>query len=125
MVDDKIDGNEGLYDPGVLAHPAGNAAHGGKVAEKGNARKVLEQNAADDERDLLGAMGRGLPCRELPDVRLGYFFSFAISKDRFEDDADRDGEAGYAVKACSLKRGKGIEPALFACARIEFTKGVE
>jgi hypothetical protein len=58
-------------------------------------------------------------------VRFRDLLAVTIAKDRFEDDPDRDGEAGYAVKACSLKRGKGIEPALFACARIEFTKGVE
>ena len=70
-------------------------------------------------------MGRGFPYRELSDVRLSDLLAVAIAKDRFEDDADRDGEAGYAVKAYSLKRRKGIELSFFARAGLEFTKGAE
>ena len=90
-----------------------------------NAGKVLEQNAADDEGNLFGAVGCGFPGSKLPDMLFGDLFPVTIPEDRFEDDADRDGQTGYAAKACLLQRGKGIELSLFARAGIEFPERIE
>jgi hypothetical protein len=70
-------------------------------------------------------MGRGLPCRELSDVRFSDFLAVEIAKDRFEDDADRDGETRDRAEPGLFEGGKGIEASFLARAGIEFTKGVE
>jgi len=125
MVNDKVDGNKGLDDARIFAHPVGSAAHCGEVAEEGDPREVLEEDARDDERDLFGTMGCGHPGRELPDVCFRDLLTVAVAKDRFEHDADRDGEARDRAEPGLFEGGKGIEFPFLARAGIEFTKSVE
>jgi hypothetical protein len=121
MVDNKVNGNEGLDDTGIFAHPAGSATHGREVAEQGDTGEILEQDTADDKWDLFGAMVCRLPGCELPDVRLRDLFAVAIAKDRFEDDTDRDRKAGDPAEPGLFQRGQGMELSFFACTGIEIS----
>src|SRR5690349_20072602 len=50
VVDNKVDGNQGLDDSGVLAHARGGRTHRGKVDQKRNAGKVLKDDPRDNKR---------------------------------------------------------------------------
>ena len=89
VVDDEVDRHEGLDHLGVFAHLRGHAAHRGEVAEQRHAGEVLQHDARQHERDLLGAFRVRLPGGELAHVLLGDLLAVAIPEHRLEHDADR------------------------------------
>ena len=125
MVDDQVDGHEGFDDARVAACPLDRAAHGGQVAEQRHAGEVLQQDAADDEGDLLGAFGRRLPGGKLPDVGLRDLFPVAVPEHGLEHDPDGDGQARDGAEARLFQRGKGMELPFFTRAGIKVLKGFE
>jgi hypothetical protein len=90
VVDDQVHRHQRLDHLRVVAHLRRHAAHRGEIAEQRHAGKVLKHDARHDERNLLGALGRRLPVRQLLDVRLGDFLAVAVPEHRFEHDADGD-----------------------------------
>ena len=65
VVDDEIDRHQRLDDLRILAHVARDGAHRREVDEQRHAGEVLQHDARDDERDLVGARGLRLPVGEL------------------------------------------------------------
>ena len=55
MIDDELDRHQRLDQLGIFAELARCAAHGGEVGERRKAGEVLQHDAGDDERNLLGA----------------------------------------------------------------------
>ncbi len=94
------------------------APHGREIAEQRYARRAIEHDAADYERNLRRARRVGLPAREVEDVLLEHRLAIAISKQRFEDDADRDGKPGNPRSGVPLEGGKRVDVASLARAEI-------
>jgi hypothetical protein len=123
VVDDQVDGHERLDDLRVLAELGHGRAHGGEVHEERHTGEVLQHDAGDDEGDLLGAGGLGLPGGEIAHGALGDALAVAVAQEGFEDETDGDGEAGN-LEAGLLERGQRVEGVLGAVGG-ELLKGVE
>ena len=89
VVHHQVDRDERLDHLRVLAHLLRHAAHCGEVAEQRHAGEVLQHDAREHERDLVGALRVGLPAGELVHVRLRDLLAVAIPEHRLEHDADR------------------------------------
>jgi hypothetical protein len=68
VVDDEVDGDEGLDHFRIAAHAVDGGAHGGEVDEEWDAGEVLEDDACDDEGDFEIAGGFGVVVCEVGDV---------------------------------------------------------
>ena len=90
VVDHQVDRHQRLDKLGVVAHLVRHAAHRGEVGEQWHAGEVLQHDACEHERDLVGARRVRLPAGELAHVRLGDLLAVAVSEHRFEHDAHRD-----------------------------------
>ncbi len=64
MVDDQVDGDERLDDPSVFARALRRGAHGREIDEQRDAGEVLQEDARDHERDLVGALAIAGPVRK-------------------------------------------------------------
>ena len=90
MVDDEVDRDERLDRLRVLAHVGGDVAHRGEVGEQRHAGEVLQHDARDDERDLVGARARSAPSWRAPSRALRVtFLPSQLRSTAFEHDADR------------------------------------
>ena len=65
VVDDQVDRHQRLDRLRILAQRVGDVAHRRQVGEQRNAGEVLQHDARDDERDLVGARAGRRPVREL------------------------------------------------------------
>jgi hypothetical protein len=90
MIDDEIDRHERLDDFRVPAEALDRAAHRSEIDDERHAGEVLQDNARNDERDLLVGRLLRIPICQRLDILAANLFSVAISKDRFEHDADAD-----------------------------------
>ena len=96
----------------VAAAPRDRRAHRGEVDEQRHAGEVLQQDARDDERDLLRARRLRLPARERFDVLVADAPAVEIAQHRFEHDAKahrqprdaRDAPPSRAAAASSTYR---------------------
>jgi hypothetical protein len=108
VVDDEIDGDEGLDARGIGAGGFGGVAHRSEVDDEGDAGEVLQDDAGDGEGDLVVAGRFGVPVREVFDIGLGDFEAVEVAEEGFQDDADGDGEAGDVGDAESFEGGEGV-----------------
>jgi hypothetical protein len=122
VVHHQIHRHEGFDHFGVLAHLVGDAAHRREVGEQGHAGEILQHDAGEHERDLVGARGVRLPAGELLDVFLGDLLAVAIPEHRFEHDADRYRQARDPAQAGLFQRGQGVELAGLAGGEFEVLK---
>ena len=91
MIYHQINRNERLDQSGVFTHSLDRRAHRREIYKQRNTRKILQNYAGDDERDLLRAFVRWSPRRKLTDMRFADFFSAVeVTQNGFENDADRD-----------------------------------
>ena len=125
VVDDEVDRNEGLDDAGLAAEAGDGTAHGGEIDKEGDAGEVLEDDAGDDEGDLLGGRGLGVPGGQGLDVLLMHLASVAVTQNRLEDHADRVGEAGDLSESLLLEGGKRVVGAGLALGGLEGADGLE
>ncbi len=101
-------GTSGSMRLGVLPSRGGDVAHRGQVGQQRHAGEVLQHHARHDERDLVGALGVGLPVGELPHVLGGDLLAVAVAQHRLQHDAQRHRQArrrwGTAWPARAAKR---------------------
>ncbi len=109
MVDDQVDRDEGLDHLRLPAHPGYRGAHGREVDEERHAGEVLEDDAGDHKGDLLGPGRLRLPGGQGANGVLGHPPAVAVSKEGFQDDADRHRKP-RDIEARLRERGKRMEP---------------
>ncbi len=93
VIHHQVDRHQRLDHLGLLAHLRRHTAHCGEVAEQRYPGEVLQHDAGDDERDLIGARRDRLPVGELADVLLAHLLAVAIAQHRLEHQADRHRQA--------------------------------
>jgi hypothetical protein len=118
VIDDEVDRHQRLDRLGVLAHRLGDRAHRRQVGEQRHAGEVLQDDAGDDERDLVLARRVGLPASDLDDVLGRDLLAVAVAQHRLEDDAHRNRQAGD-VRIGLLQLGQRVEAAGLARAGLE------
>ena len=89
VVHHQIHRHQGLDALGVTPHPLGHIAHRGEIGQERHTREVLQHHACNDERDLLGPGGVGLPVREFLDMLLGDFLAIDIAQHGLQHDPHR------------------------------------
>lgn len=94
MVNDQIDGNEGLHAFGIGAELCGGVAHGGEVYEKRHSGEVLQDYSRHYEWNFVVAGVLGIPSGEALYVLQVREFSVAVAKHAFEHNSDADRQAG-------------------------------
>ena len=119
VINDEIDGDEGLDDGGIGSGCFGGVTHGGEVYNKGDAGKILKDDAGYGEGDLVIAGGLGLPVGEVFDVGFGDFSSVEITKEGLENDADGNREAGDIGDAEIFEGRKRVVGGIVARAGFE------
>ena len=87
VVDDELDGLEGVDPLGVAAEGGHRVAHRGEVDDAGDAGEVLEDDAGDGEGDLLAGLRLGVPVRERLDVGLEHAPAALGAKQVLQEDA--------------------------------------
>jgi hypothetical protein len=94
VIDHEIYGDEGFDDFRIFFEAGDCIAHSSKVDEERDAGEVLEDDAGDRERDFLRGWLLGIPAGEIFDIAGARLKAVAVTEDRFENDAERDREAG-------------------------------
>ena len=93
VIDDEVDGHEGLDQLGIAAQFFYRGTHRREIDEERDAGEVLEDDSSDGEGDFdLGGRFR-VPIGEVFDVFLADFDPVAVAQNGFEHDADRNGQA--------------------------------
>ena len=88
VVDDEINGNEGLDDAGLAAEASNGAAHGGEIDKKRYAGKVLEDDTCDHKGDFLGSGGLGVPRGEGLHILLMDLAAITVTEHRLQHHTD-------------------------------------
>jgi hypothetical protein len=123
VVDHQVDRHQRLDRLRVLAHLGGHVAHRGQVGQQRHAGEVLQHDASDDERDLVGALGGRLPAGELLDVLGRHLLAVAVAQHALQHDAHRDRQAVH-VRVLLGELGQGEEAALLAGCGLETLEGL-
>ncbi len=92
VVDDELDGLQGIDLPGIAAHLLHGVAHRGQVDHGGYTREILEQNPARTERDLAVRLGGGIPPGQAPDVVGRHRRAVFVAQQVLEQDLEREGQ---------------------------------
>ena len=111
VVDHQIDRHLRLDDFGVAPRPVHRAAHGCEVDDERDAGEILQEDAGDDERDLVGPFALRLPAGEGLDVRVADPFAVHVAQERLEHDAQAEREPGDRLELLRQLR-KGVELAV-------------
>src|SRR5450830_427141 len=114
VIDHQVDRHQWLDLLGVDTHFCSHVTHGGQVGQQWYAGEVLQHDARDYERDLVGALGGRAPVRQLLDVFFGDFFAVAVAQYRFQYDANRHRQAGNVDAQAFFQCRQGIQLALLA-----------
>jgi hypothetical protein len=93
VIDDELDGLQRVDALRVAPHALHRVAHRGEVDDAGDAGKVLEQNAARRERDLLTRLRGGLPVRDGLDGRHVDRHAVFRAQEVLEEDLQRKRQA--------------------------------
>jgi len=107
---------------GILAQSLRHAAHGSQVGQQGHAGEVLQHHARHRERDLLGALGVGLPAGQLLHVRGRHPFAIAMAQHALQHDAQRLRQSRDR-RELARQLGQRIEAALLTRGRLEGPQG--
>ena len=118
VVDDQVHRHQRLDGLRVLAHVGRHVAHRRQVGEQRHAGEVLQHDARDDERNLVDALGVGLPARELGHMLGNDLLAVAVAHHAFEDDADRHRQTIH-VRIGLRELGQREELALAPRRRLE------
>ncbi len=108
VIDDQVDRHQRFDASRRASFGNGGIAHGGEVGEQRHAGEVLQDDAGDDEGDLLAARRVRLPAGEFADVRLGHRDPVDMAQQAFEDDTQRDRQAAGIGKAGGGQRRQGV-----------------
>ena len=113
VVNDQIDGNEGLHAFGIGAELCGGVAHGRQIHEQRHAGEVLQYYARDHERHFVVARVLGVPRGKPPDIALRGEFSAAVAQYAFEHYPHAHRQAGD-VEPAFFEGGKAVYETLRA-----------
>jgi len=94
VIDHEIDGDEGLDDFGVFFEAGDGIAHGSEVDKERDTGEVLQDDAGNGEGNFFGRGLLGVPAGEVFDIAGTGLKAVTVPKDRFENDAEGDGEPG-------------------------------
>jgi hypothetical protein len=119
VVDHQVDRHQRLDHLRIGPIFFADAAHRGEVGEQRHAGEVLQHDARDDERDLVGARAFGCQFASCADVLLGDLLAVAVAQHRLEHDPDRDRQAirstnsftGVAASFFGSSTGRGSRSA--------------
>jgi hypothetical protein len=125
VVYDEIHRHEGLDDGRISVESFDSSAHGGEVHQKRYAGEVLKHNTCDNKGNFLLRRGLGLPVGQRFDIAGLSFFSIAVAKHGFKDDADADREFRNRTDASFFESRERVEERSGFTAGIEGTQGVE
>ncbi len=125
MVDDQIDRHQRLDAPWIESALGRDVAHGRQIAEQRHAGEVLQDNARNDEWNLLAALPPGLPLRELDDVLLTHPQAVAVTQQRLEDNSQRHRQAIDVAEPGGGERRQRVVQGLRLTGRAEAGQGVE
>jgi hypothetical protein len=125
MVHHQVHRHQRLDDFRILAQLDRRLAHRRQIHEQGNAGKILKDDAGNDEWNFLRARGIGLPLGKFAHVGFRDFFSVVIAQDRFQNEADGNGQFGNRAHAGLFQCGQGIERAFFFAAGVKVLQGIE
>lgn len=93
VVDDEIDGAEGVDLLGVSAKPDHSVSHGSQVDDSRDSGEVLEDDSGRFEGDLNLFLGKGFPIQDVLNVARFYFEFITVSDGTFKQDSDTVGES--------------------------------
>ena len=120
VIDHQIHGHERLDDFRVAPQALHGAAHGRQVDHQGDTGEILQDNARHHEGDLFVSRFGRVPVGQRLDVLAPNFLAVAIPQDRFQHDADADGQARNLPDALLFQSGQGMKKSFAAVARVEF-----
>ena len=123
VIDHEIDRHERLDDFRIAAEPLHRAAHRGEIDNQRHAGEILQNDARDDEWDLLVRRRLRVPVRQRLDIFAPNFFPVAIPQDRFEHDADAHRQSRDRADALFFERRQRMEKCVAAVAGVEFLAG--
>jgi hypothetical protein len=124
VVDDQVHRHQRLDGLGVLAHALRDGPHGGEVGQQRHTGEVLQHDARHYERDLVGAVGDGLPVGKLLDVFGRDLLAITVAKHGFEHDPDRDRQALDVGETLGQDRQR-VQLARLAGSELEVLEGLE
>jgi hypothetical protein len=93
VIHDKVNRDQRLDDAGLPAQAGHRTAHGGEIHQQGNSREVLQNDAGNDERNLLRSRSLGIPSRKSLHILVMDFLAVAVAQDRLQHHADRKRKA--------------------------------
>ncbi len=109
VVDDELDGDEGVDGGGIAAHLRQRSTHGGQIDDRRDPREVLHEHTLGGEGDLGGRRPPSLlasdPVRHRLDVGGMDLAPVLVTKEVLEKDLHGIGQAGDVETA-----GQGVEP---------------
>jgi len=98
--------------------------HSREVTSKGNASKILQNNAGDDERDFSVREAFGCQFSEGADVLFMTRLPSQVAQDRFETMADEMGSLRLG-RCRAFSSGARIERALLASSCVELLQRIK
>jgi len=125
VVDDEVDRHERLEELWITPEVGGDIAHRREIAQQRDAGEILQHDARDDERNLVGARGVRRPVRDLAHVLLGDLLPVAVAEHALEHDADRDRQPRHLADACGFERRQRVVAATFAGRQPELLQRTE
>ena len=103
VIDHQIDRNQRLDSPRIDAPRHRHLAHGRQVAEQRHPGEILQDNASDDERNLLAARRLRLPVCQFADMPFAHPLAVAVAQQRLKHDTQRDRQARDVADAGTFK----------------------
>ncbi len=125
VVDDQIDRHQRFDAPRIEPALDCHLAHRRQIAEQRHAGEVLQDDARNDEGNLLAALRPGSPLRQLDDVPLTDPQPVAVTQQRLEDDAQRHRQAIDMADTGSGQCRQRVVQGLRLTGRGETRKGAE
>ena len=99
VVDDQIDGREGIDEAGVEARIDHGAAHGGQIGHRRYAGEVLHEHPGRTIGDLFGARGVVRPIGQRFDVAARHGGAVLVAKQVLQQDLERHRQPGDGARA--------------------------
>src|SRR5437762_11431505 len=91
VIDHQVNRHQGFDDFWVAPERLHRTAHRRQIDHEWNAGKILQDDARDDEWNLLVGRCFRLPIRQRLDIFAPNFFPVAVPQDRLKNDANADG----------------------------------
>ena len=120
VVDDHVDGHEGIDLARIDAQARERRAHRGEVDKTGHTAEVLQNDPGGFERKLVTPRVLGVPAGKARHIRFGDFETVALAEGLFEHDLDAEGQPGDVTDPGAVQV---VEPIHFGNAAARFKAG--